>query len=161
MPNNSSFPAVLRDVVKSIDIFYSGPRPTATSEDFGSSKKLELMLKLGDSSSLLVIFWSQNNNGRFARCAFPQLLGDLSTRSPSPFRRFSIADPGDFAIKPYDFIRVIWKVNLGRDLLYVPSERKWNSSDISVSLVQQGRENLHFRQSSLLHILLFCSNCQQ
>ena len=55
------------------------------------------MLKLGDSSSSLVIFWSQNNNGRFARCAFPQLLGDLSTRSPSPFRRFSIADPGDFA----------------------------------------------------------------
>ena len=96
----------MRDVVKSIDIFYSGPRrrfrPTATSEDFGSSEKLGLMLKLGDSSSSLVIFWSQNNNGRFARCGFPQFLGDLPINrhahlQQSPFRRFSFADPGDFA----------------------------------------------------------------
>ena len=37
----------------------------------------QLMPKLGNSSSSL-IFWSLNNNGRFARCAFPWLLDDLS-----------------------------------------------------------------------------------
>ena len=83
MFKNSSFPAVLCDVVNSVVISFNlGPeerlRPTTTSKDFGSSKKLELMLNLGDSSSSLVIFWSLNNNGRFARCAFLQLLGDLS-----------------------------------------------------------------------------------
>ena len=35
---------------------------TTTSRDFGFSKKLGSMPKLGDSSSLLLMFWSLNNN---------------------------------------------------------------------------------------------------
>ena len=52
---------------------------------------------LGNTFSYL-IFWSPNNNGRFARlCTASRLSVDSSTSSLSPFRLFSIADPGDFA----------------------------------------------------------------
>ena len=94
----ATFLMTLRVFASSIS-FTLGPeekiRYTTTSRDFGFSIRLGSMFKLGDFSSSLVIFWSPNNNGCFALA--PRLSVDSSTRSLSPFRLFSIANPGDFA----------------------------------------------------------------
>ena len=173
MFKNSSFPAVLRDVVKSVVISFNlGPeeslRPTTTSKDFGSSKKLELMPKLGDSSSSLVIFWSLKIT-MVASLAAPfhsfsaicRLIDSLTFSFPSLFYCRSRRLCKSF--KPYDFLRVLvlYEYLRGQEslwsLVYIPGRffcfyevLLWN---VDVSRMNFNRSaaflifNAHFEQT--------------
>ena len=97
---STMFLITLRAFVSSISFtLHPEEKFKCTSRDFGFSKKLGSMPKLGDSSSSLLMSWSLNNNGRFAGLfTASQQSVDSSPHSLSPaFRLFSVADPEDFA----------------------------------------------------------------
>ena len=72
-------------------------RFSTTSKDFGCSKRLGSLSRLGVSLYFFLIFWS-NSNGRLARLSTASRRSvDSWLCSLSPFLLFPTTDPGDFA----------------------------------------------------------------